>query len=377
MCPPSFIIIDYQEEEVEEEISIEPSSEMMIIQKREENPSPPLSTVLRVSEGDLEIGDLAGAGSFCNVYSVRSRIASFQSYSNEANANACNKYRCRPKFALKRLNGRTLSNTELTNVAAQDLSREAKILSSLPEHRNITSLRAISTDFYNAPHRGFLVLDFLEETLHSRLHRWKVSSKRSAVALHSAKINFPLFSNRSAKKLDALRTQQGLYIRSAAVGVARAMEFLHKHKVIYRDLKPTNIGFDEEGNVQLFDFGLARSIANKEAGKNKGRYLTGVSGTARYMAPEVALSQDYSFPADVYSFSVLLWEICALEKPYANATSFNDLRRKVARKGIRPSLQKVASPVVKKLLQDGWQMDPNLRPTFSKILEVLTEESNN
>lgn len=209
------------------------------------------------------------------------------------------------------------------------------------------------------------------------MHRWKVSSKRSAVTLRSAKINFPLFSNRSAKKLDALRAQQGLYIRSAAVGVARAMEFLHEHKVIYRDLKPTNIGFDEEGNVQLFDFGLARSIANKEGGKNKGRYLTGVSGTARYMAPEVALSQDYSFPADVYSFSVLLWEICALEKPYANATSFDDLRRKVARKGIRPSLQKVASPVVKKLLQDGWQTDPNLRPTFSKILEVLTEESNN
>ncbi len=70
------------------------------------------------------------------------------------------------------------------------------------------------------------------------------------------------------------------------------MEFLHSNRVIYRDLKPHHIGFGVEVTVRLFDFGLARI---HEEGERK---LTGCTGSARYMALEVARSQAYSFPAD-------------------------------------------------------------------------------
>lgn len=42
--------------------------------------------------------------------------------------------------------------------------------------------------------------------------------------------------------------------------LAQAMQYLHQHNIIYRDLKPDNIGFDEENNQKLFDFGSAKEL---------------------------------------------------------------------------------------------------------------------
>jgi serine/threonine protein kinase len=36
--------------------------------------------------------------------------------------------------------------------------------------------------------------------------------------------------------------------------------YLHSHSIIFRDLKPQNIGFDVRGDVKIFDFGMARIV---------------------------------------------------------------------------------------------------------------------
>jgi serine/threonine protein kinase len=55
--------------------------------------------------------------------------------------------------------------------------------------------------------------------------------------------------------------------------------------IIYRDLKPNNIGFDVRGDAKLFDFGLATEF---DADRTQGGTfkMTGDTGTIRYMAPE-------------------------------------------------------------------------------------------
>mmetsp|Transcript_83478 Transcript_83478/g.235355 ORF Transcript_83478/g.235355 Transcript_83478/m.235355 type:complete len:411 (+) Transcript_83478:222-1454(+) len=91
-----------------------------------------------------------------------------------------------------------------------------------------------------------------------------------------------------------------------ALSLARALEYLHQAAdptlmTIHRDLKPDNIGFDQAGNLKLFDFGLAAQVpreveeySNDEVGTGGGgrrlpRYrLTGQTGSVRYMAPEVS-----------------------------------------------------------------------------------------
>jgi serine/threonine protein kinase len=63
------------------------------------------------------------------------------------------------------------------------------------------------------------------------------------------------------------------------------MSSLFSHSIIYRDLKPNNIGFDVRGDAKLFDFGLAIEFDNDKT-KNGAFKLTGDTGTIRYMAPE-------------------------------------------------------------------------------------------
>jgi hypothetical protein len=124
--------------------------------------------------------------------------------------------------------------------------------------------------------------------------------------------------------------------------------------------------------VRLFDFGLAREI--DQACKAKGtsmRQITGEAGTPRYCAPEVTRKEGFGLPADVYSFSILLWELCVLQKPFEEYKSPITFERDVVRGGARPSLRKIKSPKIADLIQQGWHDDPNQRPTFTTIRETL------
>jgi serine/threonine protein kinase len=70
-------------------------------------------------------------------------------------------------------------------------------------------------------------------------------------------------------------------------------------------LKPANIGFDEEGVLKIFDFGLAVELP-EESDINSTFNLAGNTGTSRYMAIEVIRKYPYNCKADVFSYSILV-----------------------------------------------------------------------
>jgi serine/threonine protein kinase len=266
-------------------------------------------------------------------------------------------------YALKRLH-KQLSNSpedqKLQRAGEKDLLLEAGILAHLPNHTNVIQLRALSVDFWKQPGSGFLIIDQLTETLHDRLQRWR----RPPSVTAGPKI--PFFKPHA--KLIRRQQEQNSRIQQSALGIARAMEFLHKHKVIYRDLKPQNVGFDSAGTVQLFDFGLARVHCEG------ARRLTGFTGSARYMAPEVARCDAYSFPADVHAFAILLWEICTLEKAFCKTVNMQQLVQQVVQRHVRPSLRTVVSPILRELLQVSWHRDSDMRPSFALVVKQLELE---
>ena len=89
------------------------------------------------------------------------------------------------------------------------------------------------------------------------------------------------------------------------------MEHLHKNKIIYRDLKPENLMLDEDGYLNLVDFGTAKKLTIEH------RYKTmTIIGTPHYMAPEIITGKGYSFAADWWSIGVLLYEMISGKLPF-------------------------------------------------------------
>ena len=122
---------------------------------------------------------------------------------------------------------------------------------------------------------------------------------------------------------------EGAFSESKARGyiaeVICALECLHSHNIIFRDLKPDNVGFDVRGDVKIFDFGLSRVMPSDCNTYDEVFEMSG-AGSPRYMAPEVMGEYPrYNLKADVYTYSILMWEILALKKPYAFARSMSEL----------------------------------------------------
>lgn len=92
-----------------------------------------------------------------------------------------------------------------------------------------------------------------------------------------------------------------------SAGAICALEYLHKHKIVYRDLKPENMILTKAGHPKLIDMGLAKVIAGKT-------YTT--CGTPCYFAPEVISQQGHCFAMDWWCVGILVFELCSGWPPF-------------------------------------------------------------
>ncbi|KAL3774542.1 hypothetical protein ACHAWO_003993 [Cyclotella atomus] len=266
---------------------------------------------------EIKLSRLLGTGEFSQVYEIKSfcldsvppQASTAKDVEVRQYMSSRERYRntkiC--TYALKHLRP-TLTQKYKPNQYAQfasDLAQEAELLSVL-QHPNIIKLRGVSsTGFEQGPKGYFLIIDRLNETLSQRIAKWKKSTKKLSLDfLQSIKRGGvgaadSLLSN----KLEVL------------LQLAAALMYLHENNIIYRDTKPQNVGFDVRGDLKLFDFGLAKLLPSND--NYQDTYKLSMAGTPRFMAPEVLCekSKGYNLKADVYSFSVVMWEVLSLEKP--------------------------------------------------------------
>jgi len=95
--------------------------------------------------------------------------------------------------------------------------------------------------------------------------------------------------------------------------ICKAVQRIHKHKIMHRDLKPGNFLVYNKKYVCLSDFGTARYSSSKE--KPIRNHYNFPQGDKRYTAPEILcglhFSDDYNFYADIYSLGAILFELFA------------------------------------------------------------------
>jgi serine/threonine protein kinase len=149
------------------------------------------------------------------------------------------------------------------------------------------------------------------------------------------------------------------YMRQIAAGV----EFLHSNSLIHRDLKPKNIFLcDDPMNMKIGDFGLLKVMDTT--------FASTVTGTLKYISPEVVSQGRYDFSADIWSLGCILYEMAMLKldktlymEMFKNTHFYNIITEDVKRRGYSNSLTE--------LLRSMLDSEPLKRPTAKQVVQKL------
>jgi serine/threonine protein kinase len=164
--------------------------------------------------------------------------------------------------------------------------------------------------------------------------------------------------------------------------VAKAMQYLHRNKIVHRDLKTSNILVDDstEGYVlvKLADFGLAKTYNRTQTVSTQT-----IGGTTRYAAPEVNLvdgavihgtnTQNFLTKADVWSFAMVCSEILTGKIPFEDMdVKQSEIHDKISEPNFRPLLPNDSCfDYLRFCITSCWSHNQEKRPNFSTICQML------
>jgi len=152
---------------------------------------------------------------------------------------------------------------------------------------------------------------------------------------------------------------------------------LHKWKpaIVHRDFKGQNLLLTENWQVKVSDFGLSRILDNSDT-------LNKVRGSYSFICPEVYYGKPFTEKSDVYSLSIVLWEMlmCVVTREYtlpyesgplADVVMDFQILPAVAQRGVRPIIPENFPAGMSTLLRAMWDATPEKRPSTDVVLETL------
>lgn len=152
--------------------------------------------------------------------------------------------------------------------------------------------------------------------------------------------------------------------------VASALNYLHRHNIIYRTLKASSIllwslDFSCEASIKLANF--ERAAYQSPSG------LMSKTSFSSYPAPEMlrySFREEYTEKVDIYSFGILLYELVTRWQPYGGTYNGNHSQK--------PKLSGVVTTsysTIVKLMEDCWQEESMARPSAADLLLQLSDPS--
>ena len=155
-----------------------------------------------------------------------------------------------------------------------------------------------------------------------------------------------------------------------ATQIASGLQAAHKKAIVHRDIKSANIMTDEDGNIKIMDFGLA-----KFGGSVQLTQVGTTLGTAAYMSSEQAKGEEVDHRSDIWSFGVVFYEMLTGTLPfkgdYEQAVVFNILNEE-------PEYSEQIPENIKLVLQKAMTKNQDERyQNISDILKDLKSEIKN
>lgn len=122
------------------------------------------------------------------------------------------------------------------------------------------------------------------------------------------------------------------------------IDYIHRHGIIHRDIKPDNLFYLSDGSIKISDFGIAAPIGTRSGDD-------AIQGTIYYCAPEVLTGAPASIANDIYSMGVVFYECLTGQVPFDGA-----------------SLEEVAIKQLKKRFPEPSNLVPGLPKSIERII---------
>ncbi|XP_044138212.1 ankyrin repeat and protein kinase domain-containing protein 1 [Bufo gargarizans] len=244
-------------------------------------------------------------------------------------------------------------------------------------HKKWWSVYAVkcSTAFYGDPELDSKTYkNLMEEASKMEKIKFRYIVQIYGICINPLGIVMEYMENGSLEKLIPTHTLSWLLKFRFIHEIALGMNFLHimSPPLLHLDLKPGNILLDEHLHVKISDFGLSKWKENS----TRKEYIerSAIKGTLSYIPPEVFLesSRVPGIKYDVYSFSIVMWELLTQKKPFIGNSMMTVIIKVAA--GHRPPLEDISEnrPVecqqMIDLMKRCWNQDPSKRPSFSDVI---------
>ncbi|KAG6598098.1 NEK protein kinase [Phytophthora cinnamomi] len=144
------------------------------------------------------------------------------------------------------------------------------------------------------------------------------------------------------------------------IQVVLALQYLHRHHILHRDLKPKNILLDGDAVVKLSDFGVSKIV---HSSLDSAQTIT---GTPHYMSPEILEGGAYDCKSDVWSLGCVLYELATFSPPFTGLALGSVVGKILHTEP--PSVSHRYSPSFRALIANLLDKTPSKRPGLSDIL---------
>src|SRR6202790_4249914 len=144
-----------------------------------------------------------------------------------------------------------------------------------------------------------------------------------------------------------------------ALGISKALEYIHSQGVVHRDLKPENIMVGPDDQMKLIDFGIAANAGSRRLTFAK---LTEAMGTPDYISPEQVKGKRGDARSDIYTLGIMFYEMLTGQGPFTGPNPFVIMNEPLLNNPIPPrEVNPDVSPELQEIIYRALERDPSKR----------------